>query len=194
MRGVAGSLLFPDGLCFPLRSTGANERMSVTTPKFVRDGLPVNKFGFFQKCRVLQKCGDSHRHGVLQNIGLFQKICILGCLLGLSLLLAQCSGSEEPKRAKNVRERIRRDLGGRELGNIGDKRHSVFNPSKRNAEATGVGCGPTRAGAIKTARRVSLFNLRGVTGNARYQVKFKVIDEKPGVKKYCVEMSARARP
>lgn len=162
--------------------------MSVMTPNIVRNGLPVNKYGVFKLC------GVSHNRGFFKNFGVFPKFGVLSCLLLLSLVLTQCSGPQEPKRLRNVKQRVKRDLGGRELGNIGDKRHSVFNPSKRNAEATGIGCGPSRADAIKTAFRVSLFNLREVTGNARYQVRFKVIDEKPGVEEYCVEMSATARP
>ena len=81
-----------------------------------------------------------------------------------------------------------------ELGNIRDKRHSVGNPSKHKAEASGIGCGSSRGDAIKSARRVALFNLRKVTGNARYQVDLKMLNEKPGVKEYCVEMLARASP
>ncbi len=156
--------------------------MSVMIPKIVRHGLAVNKNGVFKKYSVFKKYGVFHKHGV----------SVL--LLGLSLLFAQCSGSNEPKRARTVRERIKRDLGGPELGNIGDKRHSVINPSRRNAEATGIGCGPSRADAIKSALRVALFNLRKVTGNARYRVEFKVVDEKPGVEEYCLEMAAKARP
>lgn len=194
MRGIAGFPRCADGLLSPLRSTGASERMSETTQETVRNGLPVNKYGVFKLCGVTPNHGVIKKFGWFQKYGRFKTSCVLSCLLGLSLLLTQCSGSEEPKRPRKVRERIKRDLGGRELGNIGDKRHSVINPSKRNAEATGIGCGPSRADAIKTARRVAMFNLRGVTGSARYKVEFKVVDEKPGVREYCLEMSAKARP
>lgn len=115
-------------------------------------------------------------------------------LLGLSVFFAQCFGSGEPKKARAVKARIKRELGGQELGNIRDKRHSVENPSKQRAEASGIGCGSSRGDAIKSASRVALFNLRKVTGNARYQVDLKVLNEKPGVKEYCLEMLAKARP
>ena len=166
----------------PLRTTGASERMSVMIPKMLKRGLAVNKIGGFKRYEANKK----HR--------VFHKIGVWVFLLGLSLLFAQCSGSNEPKRARTAKERIKRDLGGPELGNIGDKRHSVINPSRQNAEATGIGCGPSRADALKSALRVALFNLREVTGNARYQVEYQVIDEKPGVEEYCLEMAAKARP
>lgn len=156
--------------------------MGVMIPKIVSHGLAVNNHG------------AGKAHAVFHQYGIFGKLSVFLFLLGLSLFFAQCSGSGEPKRARDVKARIKRDLGGPELGNIGDKRHSVINPSRRNAEATGIGCGHSRADAIRSARRVARFNLREVTGNARYRVEFKVIDEKPGVEEFCIEMAAKARP
>ena len=163
-------------------------------PKIVRHSLTVINFGVFRTHGVFKIFGVFNRHGIFKKLCVSKKLCVLVCLLGLSLFFAQCSGPNKPKRGRNVKERIKRDLGGQEMGNIGDNRHSVINPSKRNAEATGIGCGASRADAIKSARRVALFNLREVTGNARYRVDFKVIDEKPGGGEYCLEMSAKARP
>ena len=187
--GIHGFSPAPGGVVFAIakhRSKWKNERDD--SEKLVRHGPAVNKYGVFIKHGVFKKHHVFKKHGARERFG------ALVCLLGLSLFFAQCAGPDEPKRARAVRERIKRDLGGPELGNIGDKRHSVINPSRRRAEATGIGCGPSRADAIKSALRVSLFNLREVTGNARYRVEFKVIDEKPGVKEYCLEMSAKAKP
>ena len=97
--------------------------MGVHFLKPVSHGLTMIFYGGGKKPNVL------HHHVVLV------------LLLGLSVFFAQCSGSNEPKKVRAVKARIKRELGGPELGNIRDKRHSVGNPSKRKAEASGIGCG-----------------------------------------------------
>ena len=81
-----------------------------------------------------------------------------------------------------------------ELGRISDDKFSIEDPSPRNALATGVGCGPTLQEALINARRIAKFNLRSLTGAARYSVSFESLREIPDEKETCVEVSARASP
>ncbi len=70
----------------------------------------------------------------------------------------------------------------------------VEEPSKDHALATGIGCGFTVKEAEKRARDTSLFNLRRVTGDARYEVEFTRVREVPDPKQTCLELEARAIP
>ena len=63
----------------------------------------MNKYGIFIKHGVFKKYRVFKKHGVRERFG------ALVCLLGLSLFFSQCAGPDEPKRARAVRERIKRD-------------------------------------------------------------------------------------
>ena len=81
-----------------------------------------------------------------------------------------------------------------ELSRIADDKYRIEDPSPRNALATGVGCGGTQDEALINARRIAKFNLRSLTGPARYSVSFKTLRTIPDEKETCVEVSARATP
>jgi hypothetical protein len=70
----------------------------------------------------------------------------------------------------------------------------VENPSKDHALATGIGCGATLKEAEQKARETAQFNLRRVTGDARYRVEFTRVREVPEPQQACLEMEARAIP
>lgn len=82
----------------------------------------------------------------------------------------------------------------KDLREIQDDRHRIENPSPKNALATGRGCAYSRREAMETARKVARFNLRSLTGDETYKVRFRLVSEKPEKGRVCVEMSARARP
>jgi hypothetical protein len=105
---------------------------------------------------------------------------LLGLVLpGLVLLGSGCGGQPRPAD---------------ELRNIQEDRHRIADPSRLHALATGIGCGGTRQDALTSAQRVAQFNLRSLTGEARYLVEFAVLRELPEPQRYCVEVSARAVP
>ena len=81
-----------------------------------------------------------------------------------------------------------------ELLNIQDDQHEIANPSKLHATATGMGCGTTKEEALTSARRVAQFNLRSLSGQARYLVAFELLNERPNSDGICVEVAARAMP
>lgn len=112
------------------------------------------------------------------------RCCVLASLL--VVIISGCFGSASSN--------TRITPPGEELKNIMADQHDIANPSKDRAEATGRGCGPSRQDAIKTALRVARFNLRSLTGNARYKVDSRIIKEEAGQEIYCVEMAARAKP
>lgn len=68
----------------------------------------------------------------------------------------------------------------------------VENPSRDRASATGIGCGGTEKEAMAEARNTARFNLRGVTGNSNYKVRFHLLREIPRESKFCVEVKATA--
>lgn len=75
-----------------------------------------------------------------------------------------------------------------------DDRHSIENPSKDRALATGIGCGISLEHALSVAQRIAQFNLRGLTGEARYRIKFRTLKTMPEPARICVEVSAQAYP
>ena len=72
--------------------------------------------------------------------------------------------------------------------------YRVENPSPDRALVTGIGCAPTAREAEERAREVSTFNLRRVTGNARYSIEFSRLRETSESSQVCVEMQAQAIP
>lgn len=104
-------------------------------------------------------------------------------LAGWMLLAAACSGNGNSE-----------GNGQGELREIRDERHRIENPSKTRALATGIGCGAVRDDAMSSARRVALFNLRSLTGEARYTVEFELLREVERPGQICFEVSARAMP
>ena len=71
---------------------------------------------------------------------------------------------------------------------------SIENPSSDRAIATGIGCGFTVGEAEQYARDTSSFNLRRLTGSARYRIEFSRLNETVQPNKVCVELQARAVP
>jgi hypothetical protein len=68
----------------------------------------------------------------------------------------------------------------------------VENPSRDHASATGIGCGGTEQDALMEARNTARFNLRGVTGNGNYKIRYELLREIPEGTKLCVEVKATA--
>ena len=94
-------------------------------------------------------------------------------VLGL-LLLAGCGQPKAPP----------------ELRAIQDDQFRIAHPSQIGATATGIGCGATRQEALTSAQRVAQFNLRRLTGEARYNVRIDPLSEKHMPEAVCIEVSA----
>lgn len=79
-----------------------------------------------------------------------------------------------------------------ELRRIQEDQFIIGDLSKNRAWATGIGCGGTEGDAIANARKIAQFNLRGLTGAARYRVEYRVLRRVEGESQACVEVEARA--
>jgi hypothetical protein len=79
-----------------------------------------------------------------------------------------------------------------ELLGIQDDQHAIANPGKIGASATGQGCGLTLQEALTSARRVAHFNLRTLTGEARYNVRYDLVSQTANPQGVCVVLSAQA--
>ena len=79
-----------------------------------------------------------------------------------------------------------------ELLGIQADQHRIEHPAKLGARATGLGCGADSGTAMASARRVAQFNLRRLTGEARYVVHFDRLGERRGAQEVCVEVAATA--
>jgi uncharacterized lipoprotein YajG len=95
-------------------------------------------------------------------------------LLPLAMLLAGCSRSND------------------EMARTRPSRYSVRNASTDAAIATGTGCDTTEQAALANARRVAHYNLRSVTGDASYNVEFRIVRQVPSADRVCVEVEAQA--
>ena len=107
-----------------------------------------------------------------------------GCaplLAGLTLLLTGCSSNEIDASA---------DMGKLEF--VKDEKFKLTDPGRPRAGATGIGCAATPKGAEAEARRTARFNLRGITGNADYNIRFSSPRELSQSEGICVEVNARA--
>jgi hypothetical protein len=71
---------------------------------------------------------------------------------------------------------------------------AIDHPSRDRALATGIGCGFTLQEAERRAQETASFNLRRLTGDARYRVEFTRLREVPDPHRACVELEARAIP
>lgn len=92
--------------------------------------------------------------------------------------LAACAG-EGPERAER-------------FPYIHEPNFQVENPSRDRASATGIGCGGTEKEALADARNTASYNLRGVTGNSNYKIRFHVLRDIPKENSFCVEVKATA--
>lgn len=107
-----------------------------------------------------------------------------GCapwLAGLTLLLAGCSSGEidaSPEMGK--------------LEFVKDEKFKLTGSGRPQAGATGIGCAVTLKDAAAEARRTARFNLRGITGNANYNIRFSNPRELSRSEGICVEVNARA--
>jgi hypothetical protein len=101
---------------------------------------------------------------------------LAGLLCGGVLLLAACGGGGA----------------GGPLDFIRPDRYDVQNPSKTAARVTGTGCSGTEGGAQVEARDTALYNLRSVTGNADYQVRYRVLRIYPDDGRICADVEATA--
>ncbi len=102
-------------------------------------------------------------------------------LAGLTLLLAGCSSNEIDAGA---------EMGKLEF--VKDENFKLTDPDRPQAGATGIGCAATPKGAEAEARRTARFNLRGITGNADYNIRFSAPRELSQSEGICVEVNARA--
>ena len=92
--------------------------------------------------------------------------------------LASCSGNDSDR--------------SRRFPYIHDPNFKVENPSRDRASATGIGCGGTEKDALLAAQNTAKFNLRGVTGNGNYKIRFDLVREMPEDMRFCVEVKATA--
>ena len=97
----------------------------------------------------------------------------------LAVLAAACAETRNGEKSGN-------------LPYIEDRNFQVENPSKDHASATGIGCGGTENEALLDARNTARFNLRGVTGNATYKIRFTHVRDIPREGLFCMEVKATA--
>ena len=85
-----------------------------------------------------------------------------------------------------------------ELFYIQDDQRSVSAPGIIGARANGKGCASSKGDALEKARRSAWYNLRSVTGQGRYTVKYRIIDfipSAPDAQNYfCYEVEAESMP
>jgi len=83
-----------------------------------------------------------------------------------------------------------------EMRYIQEDQRRVENPGKIGARAIGRGCDSTKGDALEMARRVALYNLRSVTGQARYTVTYRITNFIPSAPEaqdyYCYEVEAES--
>lgn len=72
--------------------------------------------------------------------------------------------------------------------------YRIGNPSRDRATATGIGCAFSANEARQRAEEVSQFNLRRLTGDARYSVQYTLLHETDEPNRVCFELEARAVP
>ena len=72
--------------------------------------------------------------------------------------------------------------------------YRIENPSKDRALATGIGCAFTVNEAEQRAGEVATFNLRRMTGDARYRIEISRLRETSEANQVCVEVQAQAIP
>jgi hypothetical protein len=96
-------------------------------------------------------------------------------MLLLSVLTAGCAATPEG-----------------DLAQIQDQAYRIGNLSRDRAWATGTGCAPTKQGAVAKARAIATFNLRSLTGPARYAVEFHALGPAQGAGPECWAIEARA--
>ena len=77
-----------------------------------------------------------------------------------------------------------------ELRAIKDDQFRIAHPSEIGATATGAACGGTSQEALTSAQRVAQFNLRRLTGPARYNVRLDPVSERHTPEGVCIEVSA----
>ncbi|MEE8394973.1 MAG: hypothetical protein V3S29_02890 [bacterium] len=93
----------------------------------------------------------------------------------LAALLAGCGQPPPPAGARDTGYRVR-------------------NPSATRASVTGRGCGGTPKEAVAAARQDAAYNLRSVTGPARYEIAYTMLDKTVAGGQICVETEATAAP
>ena len=101
---------------------------------------------------------------------------LAGMLVGGALLLSGCGGGKP----------------GGALDFIQPDSYEVRNPSKTAARVTGTGCSGTESGAQVEARDTAHYNLRSVTGNADYRVRYRVLRIYPDGDRICADIEATA--
>jgi hypothetical protein len=80
----------------------------------------------------------------------------------------------------------------RDLRHIQDDQFAIGNLSKEKAWATGIGCGGSDGDAVANAQKVAEYNLRNLTGSARYRVQYRILRRIPEKNQACVEVEAQA--
>jgi hypothetical protein len=101
----------------------------------------------------------------------------MAVLLAAGALLAACGPSQPPTG---------------ELRNIRDPYFDIAHPGIIGASATGQACAVTKEEALTSAERVAQFNLRRLTGSARYNVRFDPLGETHTPQGVCIKVSAVA--
>ena len=105
------------------------------------------------------------------------RLAVNGSVAALAALLLACSAPEPTG----------------DLLHIQDDQFRIGNPSKEHAWATGIGCAGTENDALANAQDVAQFNLRNLTGAARYRVQYRVLRKVPNPQgRACVEVGAQA--
>ena len=122
--------------------------------------------------------GECRPEPVTKHTGIGRFLLAVLTALALGVILTACAD----KKIEGI------------LQNISDDRHSIANPSKRYASATGIGCGKIRKEALTTARQVAQYNLRSLTGPARYRIRYDIVREFSESNNICFEVSAQASP
>ncbi len=81
-----------------------------------------------------------------------------------------------------------------DLDRIQDDQYRIGNPSRDRALATGIGCAGSQGDALGKAQDIAQFNLRTLTGAARYRVQYRTLREFQQPGQSCMEVEAKAVP
>lgn len=107
----------------------------------------------------------------------------VAALCGAAALAALLAGCGQPPPPASTAPAGARDTG-----------YRVRNPSATRASVTGRGCGGTAKEAVAAARQDAAYNLRSVTGPARYEIAYTMLDQTVAGGQICVETEATATP
>jgi hypothetical protein len=126
-----------------------------------------------------------HPTRVRRNLGRGAGGSVIAGLAGMVLLASSWNGCAPSQPDTSGKERF---------PYIQDENFSIKQPSEDRASATGIGCGGTEKEATRNARQTAQYNLRGISGNGKYEIQVILLRKFPKQGLQCVEVEAGAVP